>query len=204
MLLNRRTSGQLQMTKKILVVDLEATCSDDGSITSEEMEIIEIGACWATESGVVLQRFQHFVRPLQRPILTPFCTSLTGISQQDVDSAPLFPVAAQALRDFVAETSSLDPVWISWGAHDFKQMQRDSERHGIASPLTIPHQNAKRLFAKAQRIGKEVGMAKACALAKIEMEGQHHRGLDDAVNIAKLMPWILGGAHLGVPNVPVL
>jgi len=64
--------------EKILVVDLEATCSDDGSIAPEEMEIIEIGACWATESGVVLQRFQHFVRPLQRPILTPFCKSLTG------------------------------------------------------------------------------------------------------------------------------
>jgi len=48
------------MMKRFLVVDLEATCSDDGSILPEDMEIIEIGACWATESGVVLQRFQHF------------------------------------------------------------------------------------------------------------------------------------------------
>ncbi|MES8989501.1 exonuclease, partial [Cutibacterium acnes] len=58
---------------KSLVVDLEATCADDGSIAPEDMEIIEIGAGWATESGVVLERFQHLVRPLVRPILTPFC-----------------------------------------------------------------------------------------------------------------------------------
>ncbi|MFX7784467.1 hypothetical protein ABTJ92_19795, partial [Acinetobacter baumannii] len=69
-------------------------------------------------------------------------------------------------------------------------------RHGIAMPLTMPHQNAKRLFAKAQRIGKEVGMVRACALAGIRREGQHHRGLDDAVNSAKLMPWVLGHATL--------
>lgn len=192
------------MAKQILVVDLEATCSDDGSISSEEMEIIEIGACWTTESGVALQRFQHFVRPLQRPKLTAFCTSLTGITQQDVDQAPLFAVAAQALRAFVAETSSPDAIWMSWGAYDFKQMLRDSERHDIVSPLNIPHRNAKRMFAKEQRIGKEVGMAKACELAKISMEGQHHRGLDDAINIAKLMPWILGAIHLGGPRPSVL
>ncbi len=33
------------MPSRILVVDLEATCSEDGSISVEEMEIIEIGAC---------------------------------------------------------------------------------------------------------------------------------------------------------------
>lgn len=185
------------MTKRFLVVDLEATCSDDGTITSEEMEIIEIGACWATETGDVLRRFQHLVKPLERPILTPFCMSLTGISQQDVDQAPLFPVAAKALAEFVAEMHTPDAIWMSWGAYDFKQMTRDAARHDVVSPFTMPHQNAKRMFAKAQRIGKEVGMAKACSLANIGMEGKHHRGLDDAVNIARLMPWILGDARLG-------
>jgi inhibitor of KinA sporulation pathway (predicted exonuclease) len=60
---------------------------------------------------------------------------------------------------------STDTVWMSWGNYDHKQLTRDAQRHGIAMPLTMPHQNAKRLFAKAQRIGKEVGMVRACALA---------------------------------------
>lgn len=181
---------------RILVVDLEATCSDDGSIAPEEMEIIEIGACWATESGVVLERFQHLVRPLTRPILTPFCKQLIGITQEEVDRAPLFPVAARALQAFVNDVAPTDTVWMSWGNYDHKQLARDAQRHGIVMPLVMPHQNAKRLFAKAQRIGKEVGMVRACALAGVSLEGQHHRGLDDAVNIAKLMPWVLGHATL--------
>lgn len=184
------------MEKRFLVVDLEATCSDDGSIAPEEMEIIEVGACWATESGVVLERFQHLVRPLARPILTPFCKQLIGITQEEVDQAPLFPVAARALQAFVNEVASKDTVWMSWGNYDHKQLTRDAQRHGITMPLLIPHQNAKRLFAKAQRIGKEVGMIRACALTGIALEGQHHRGLDDAVNIARLMPWVLGHATL--------
>lgn len=39
-------------------------------------------------------------------------------------------------------------------------------------PIALPRQNLKRLFAKAQRIGKEVGMAKACALAGLTLEGE--------------------------------
>ena len=184
------------MEKRFLVVDLEATCSDDGSIPPEEMEIIEIGACWATEGGVVLERFQHLVRPLARPILTPFCKQLIGITQEEVDHAPLFPVAAQALQAFINDMVSPDTVWMSWGNYDHKQLTRDAQRHGIAMPLTMPHQNAKRLFAKAQRIGKEVGMVRACALSGISREGKQHRGLDDAINIARLMPWVLGHATL--------
>ncbi|MDT0358628.1 exonuclease domain-containing protein [Herbaspirillum huttiense F1] len=64
------------------------------------MKIIEIGACWTNDSGEILDRFQHFVKLLHRPKLTEFCTKLTGIIQYDVDQAPLFPVAAKALREF--------------------------------------------------------------------------------------------------------
>ena len=35
-------------------------------------------------------------------------------------------------------------------------------------------------------------MAKALDLAGIKLEGIHHRGIDDAKNIARLMPYILG------------
>jgi inhibitor of KinA sporulation pathway (predicted exonuclease) len=66
----------------ILVVDLEATCSDDGSIDREAMEIIEVGACWATREGLVLKQFQSFVRPSTNPLLTSFCTGLTHIQQK--------------------------------------------------------------------------------------------------------------------------
>lgn len=174
----------------ILVVDLEATCSD--ADPAFDMETIEIGACWIGADGLVLDRFRSFVRPVVNPQLTAFCTSLIGIRQADVDSAPLFPVAADALRAFVEKHQQAGSVWMSWGAYDRKQFERDSARHGVSAPIALPHENAKCLFAKAQRIGKEVGMVKACELVGLTLGGTHHRALDDALNIARLLPWALG------------
>ncbi|SCU98814.1 3'-5' Exonuclease [Cupriavidus necator] len=178
------------MKVPILVVDLEATCSDD--MASWDMETTEIGACFVGPDGAVLASFQSFVRPVVNPTLTAFCTDLTGISQTDVNSAPLFPVAAEMLRQFVERHQMPGSSWASWGAFDRKQLERDSARHGIAEPIALPHLNAKRMFAKANNVGKEVGMRKACELAGLALEGTHHRALDDARNVARLLPWAFG------------
>lgn len=184
------------MQQLYLIVDLEATCSDDGSIPAEEMETIEIGACWATRDGTIIDQFQAFVRPLVNSVLTPFCTKLTGISQADVDSADSFPSAAVALSEFVSKRLSSNSIWMSWGMYDRRQITRECVTLAIRDPLPFAHQNAKRLFAKAQKIGKEVGMTRACALAQLELNGVHHRALDDSINIAKLLPWILADKTL--------
>ncbi|MGG5543205.1 exonuclease domain-containing protein [Burkholderia vietnamiensis] len=174
----------------ILVVDLEATC--DENVPSFEMEAIEMGAVWIAADGAVLDRFQSFVRPVVNPTLTPFCKQLTGITQADVDAAPLFPVAADELRAFVAKHQQAGSVFMSWGSWDSRQLQRDSARHSVAMPIALPHQNAKALFAKKRRIGKQVGMAKACELVGLALAGTHHRALDDALNVARLLPWVRG------------
>ncbi|WP_412548948.1 3'-5' exonuclease [Ralstonia pseudosolanacearum] len=173
----------------ILVVDLEATC--DQNAPAFDMETIEVGAVWVAADGAVLDRFQAFARPVVNPTLAPFCSTLTGIHQSDVDSAPPFPAMAETLRAFVARHRQPGSTWASWGAWDHKQLERDSMRHGITPPIDLPHVNAKRLFSKARRIGKEVGMAKACELVGLQIEGTHHRALDDALNVARLLLWVL-------------
>jgi inhibitor of KinA sporulation pathway (predicted exonuclease) len=184
------------LATRILVIDLEATCSDDGTIPAEQMETIEIGACWIDQDGAVLDRFQSFVRPIMNPQLTEFCVRLLGIEQEIVDKAPTFEAAAWLLHQFVERYKTEESFWTSWGAYDNKQISRDSARHGITEPIGLQHQNAKRMFAKAQRIGKEVGMAKACELTRLGLEGTHHRALDDALNVARLLPWVLGQRYL--------
>src|SRR5258707_15625193 len=99
--INRTEHGTRHHFTPVLVIDLEATCEEYDP--AFDMETIEIGACWIAADGSVLDRFQSFVRPVVNPTLTPFCTQLTGITQADVDAAPLFPVAADALRGFVAK-----------------------------------------------------------------------------------------------------
>ena len=48
----------------VLVIDLEATCDDADGLPASDMEIIEIGAVWATAEGSVLDTFQALVRPV--------------------------------------------------------------------------------------------------------------------------------------------
>ena len=180
-------SAPLAARAAILVVDLEATCSDTDP--AFDMETIEIGACWVGVDGLVLDRFQSFVRPVVNPQLTAFCTSLIGIRQADIDSAPLFPDAAAALRDFVSQHQQPGSVWASWGAYDARQIDIDCARHGVENPLADwGHINLKKEFARVQKI-KRVGMKMALSIVGLPLEGKHHSGIDDARNIARLMPF---------------
>lgn len=176
----------------ILVIDLEASCDDGDQLSGDEMEMIEVGAVWATLDGRILAEFQALVRPVLHPRLTPFCCQLTGITQADVDGAPLFPEVAARLASFAQLHQVEGAIWASWGKYDAKQLERDCARHGIENPLArFEHINLKRQFAKARRI-KEVGMARALQMVGLPLNGSHHRGLDDARNIAKLLPFATG------------
>jgi len=185
------TAAELLTNAPVLVIDLEATCDEGDGLPTMDMEIIEIGAVWATVEGSVLDTFQALVRPVVRPHLTPFCRQLTNIQQADVDGAELFPAVAARLASFAQRHQAPGATWGSWGQFDFKQLARDCERHGVQNPLAaFEHVNLKRRFAKARKI-KEVGMARALQMVGLPLDGAHHRGLDDARNITKLLPWSL-------------
>jgi inhibitor of KinA sporulation pathway (predicted exonuclease) len=47
--------------------------------------------------------------------------------------------------------------------------------------------NAKLAFTEARGLRKRPGMAQALAIAGLPLEGRHHRGEDDAWNIAALI-----------------
>ena len=180
----------LQHYNYYLVVDLEATCCDRRNIRKEEMEIIEIGAVMVhSESLSIVDEFQSFIKPIRHPILTEFCKSLTSISQAQVDGAPTYPEAIALLKNWLSGYSN--GVFGSWGDFDRQQFQQDSNFHKVPFPIAYPHVNLKQLFSQKQGLRKSHGMAKALTLAGLPLEGTHHRGIDDARNIAKLLPYIL-------------
>jgi 3'-5' exoribonuclease 1 len=176
-----------------LVIDLEATCCDLKSIPGNEMEIIEIGAVMVNAKDLeIVSEFQTFIKPVRHPILTSFCTELTSITQNLVDRAPNFEEAIANLRDWLSGYHNV--VFCSWGDYDRKQFILDSTYHRIELPYPIPtrHLNLKQLFTENQGLNKRMGMKWALELAGIELTGTHHRGIDDARNIAKLVPYSLG------------
>jgi len=191
--------SELKAVKHYLVIDLEAT-TDDGpdeerAVPRDEMETIEIGAVLVRASTLEVEdEFQTFERPVRHPTLTSFCTELTGIKQEMVADAPTFPEAMEALRQAML-VGRWGVVWNSWGLFDDTQLRRDCTFHGIE--YTMPeHMNLKNVFSAAQGRRKRYGMSKALRLCGLPLEGAHHRALDDAKNIARLLPWIVGGKRL--------
>ncbi|OCQ90015.1 exonuclease [Nostoc sp. MBR 210] len=174
----------------LLVLDLEATCCDQGTIKRYEMEIIEIGAVMVEAQTLkIIDEFQTFIKPVRYPTLTEFCKSLTSITQTQVEQAPEYPEAIAMLQKWLSNYPNA--VFGSWGDYDRNQFKQDSKFHNLPFPIAYPHVNLKQQFSDSQGLSKRYGMAEALQLVNIELNGTHHRGIDDARNIAKLLPWIL-------------
>jgi 3'-5' exoribonuclease 1 len=178
-----------------VVIDVEATCDDAGSVPRNETEIIEIGAVLVAAATLQpVDEFQAFVRPVRHPRLTPFCTRLTSIAQAEVDAAAGFPEVFRDLCRWIY-THPAPHVFCSWGDYDKGQFERDCAFHGLPYELPHRHVNLKRAFSEQLGIPKKLGMAQALEHAGIPLAGTHHRGIDDARNIARLLPFALGQAR---------
>jgi inhibitor of KinA sporulation pathway (predicted exonuclease) len=180
---------KLKQPDYYLVIDLEATCDNKNTVPKSQMEIIEIGAVLADADTLEpIDELQTFVRPVRHPKLTPFCTELTSITQDMVADAPLFPAAIAALRGFIGEKSVL---FCSWGNYDKNQFEQDARHHRVSLPFRNQHLNLKEAFSAANGSRRKFGMAGALRRVGITLEGTHHRGIDDARNIARLLPYCL-------------
>ena len=155
----------------ILVVDLEATCwaagTPEGAAQSiQSMEIIEIGCVLTNRLGTVLDTRSFIVRPERQPILSAFCIALTQITQAMVDNAPPLKEAIDQMNAWLESTETV----AIWGS--------------------LPHLNLKKRWRRTTRQRKKTSLAHALAHHELEFDGQPHRGVDDARNIARLLPFL--------------
>lgn len=171
-----------------VIVDLEATCWETNQ-TRERMEIIEIGAVFLeSSSSEPVREFAKFVKPIAEPTLSDFCKNLTSIRQEQVDEADYF---YQVFPEFVEWIDGEPFKLCSWGAYDLNQFRIDCARHKLEFPATFnAHINLKAEFARVTK-QKRCGMTAALKILGFELEGTHHRGIDDARNIAKIARVIL-------------
>lgn len=178
-----------KLLDKILVVDVEATCWEGATPAGMENEIIEIGICLLdVQTGEITDNRGIIVVP-ERSTLSIFCTQLTTITPELVATEGIsFKEACTILKK---EYNSQSRAWASYGAYDQKQFTRQCSALNIGHPFGPSHINVKTLFALQKRIAHEIGMAGALDILNIPLEGTHHRGVDDARNIAKILREIL-------------
>uniref|UniRef100_A0A7S1FAB9 Exonuclease domain-containing protein n=1 Tax=Noctiluca scintillans TaxID=2966 RepID=A0A7S1FAB9_NOCSC len=187
------------------VVDFECTC-DQGEWPAHE--IIEFPAVFVNaRTRKVDMEFHRYVRCAENPRLTPFCTELTGITQEDVDSAERLPVVLQQFQEFLdshglvtrrRERSPSRPLFVictdgPWDIRKFLRPEAGRKR------LHLEHcwnrwVDVRRTFET--RRGLRCGVVPMLQHMGLAFEGREHSGLDDARNIARILIVLLESGHL--------
>jgi len=183
----------------ILVVDVESTCWEGPPPTGEDNEIIEIGLCLLdVATGERKDRDSILVRP-ERSRVSEYCTKLTTLTQAQVDQGISFAGACNLLKE---KYGSDQRLWASYGDYDRQMFDRQCHERGVPYPFGKGHLNVKSLFAITCGLPHEMGLSRALKYLGLELEGAHHRGGDDAWNVAAILSKILLAARAGLPAKP--
>ncbi|GLB35330.1 putative exonuclease [Lyophyllum shimeji] len=231
-----------QPYEAFLVLDVEATCQQ-GTDFSFPNEIIEFPVClmrWkdrlddhrASQLEVV-EEFRSFVKPTWQPVLSQFCTELTGITQEQVDSAPLFPAVLASFQKFMIKHGLIDGetgerlvrfCWCSDGPFDVRDfvvkqcfiskipmpgwIQGDvlDVRTAVLDWLHSQEPPKAPIAGKAFEVPRRRSLnipAQLKALGLPRFEGRQHSGIDDTRNIAKVVAELARRGVSLYPNTAV-
>lgn len=169
---------------QVLVIDVESTCWQGHPPPGQITEIIEIGLCVVDVASLErIERRCLMVRP-QRSTVSAFCTELTSITPEMAEAGMTL---AEAVDILVAEYRSDERLFGSWGDYDRNQFRRNCDAYRLRYPFGPTHLNIKNLFSIGLGIRQELGIDAALERLGLPMEGTHHRGVDDAWNIANLL-----------------
>ncbi|MPC17380.1 ERI1 exoribonuclease 2 [Portunus trituberculatus] len=184
----------------LVVLDFESTCWE-GKWNAPEQEIIEFPAVLLNlQSGEVISEFQQYVMPMEQPVLSPFCTSLTGITQEQVDagvplgtSIYLFSKWLQSLCEqhklsFCAAVPGNRATFATWSDWDLEIcLQRECTRKRIRKPEFFNQWADVKLLYKKFYQRKPKGLAGALQDLGLTFQGREHSGISDARNTATLI-----------------
>ncbi|XP_040001313.1 ERI1 exoribonuclease 2 [Xiphias gladius] len=195
-----------QIFSYLIVIDFESTCWREKNNYSQE--IIEFPAVLLnTSSGEVESEFHTYVQPQEHPILSEFCTELTGITQMQVEAGIPLQICLSRfcrwLQNLQLERGVVFPnrqqkcsasspsqklcTFLTWSDWDLGVcLQYECKRKQLHKPDVlnswIDLRSTYRLFYNR----KPKGLNGALQDLGIQFSGREHSGLDDSRNTAQL------------------
>ncbi|KAL4437325.1 hypothetical protein ABPG75_004464 [Micractinium tetrahymenae] len=194
-----------QLFDYLLVLDIEATCDRDKAAQLLPQEIIEL-SCVIVDTAACSVRpgsWQCYVKPDQHPVLTEFCTELTGITQAQVDAGVPLKTALEQLdawlreQGLIGQGKTFSPLtWRDW---DLKvMMASECKWRKIEQPKYLRRwiDLSAVWFKHSTKRGNLRASVEAAGLA---WQGRAHSAIDDAFNTARLAVKLMqGGLILGI------
>ncbi|NXI68270.1 ERI2 exoribonuclease, partial [Anseranas semipalmata] len=188
----------------LVVVDFEATCWRDARRRSPE--IIEFPAVLLNAStGEIESEFHTYVQPQEHPVLSEFCTELTGITQNQVDEGVPLNICLSQFLKWIQKiqkekkilfssdtpsnsTSEAKPcTFVTWTDWDLGVcLQYECKRKQLRKPDILNSWIDLKATYRAFYNRKPKGLNGALQDLGMAFAGREHSGLDDSRNTARL------------------
>jgi 3'-5' exoribonuclease 1 len=170
-----------------IIIDFECTCWEDRSFALNE--IIEFPAIVMNSKTLQVEfEFHRYVRPIEHPILSDFCTELTGIEQDDIKFADTLDTVLDDFTEFLTLHKIHNFTMCTDGPWDFaKFLHPETKRKEIEYPEWGKHWiDLRRRFQRSFRLDKWQNVDRMLKMLGMEFQGRPHSGIDDARNIARI------------------
>ncbi|XP_066496570.1 ERI1 exoribonuclease 2 isoform X2 [Tiliqua scincoides] len=188
----------------LVVLDFESTCWSGGG--RRPQEIIEFPAVLLNASdGEIEAEFHAYVQPQEQPVLSEFCTALTGIKQSQVDEGVPLHICLSQFSKWIQKIQkekkiifhSVPPscaaaegklcTFVTWSDWDLGVcLHYECKRKQLRKPDVLNSWIDLRATYKLFYSRKPQGLTGALRDVGILFAGREHSGLDDSRNTARL------------------
>lgn len=126
------------MKKYICFMDFEYTTTGDKKRDSDNgVEVISMAGVVVNEKLETVDEFYKIVRPIKNVVIHPYCTELTGITQEMVDSADFFGRVADDFMEFIEEYEDCELSTYVWGDYDEYALEKTFDITRYSGDFTI-------------------------------------------------------------------
>jgi inhibitor of KinA sporulation pathway (predicted exonuclease) len=196
--------------RHLVVLDFEWTC-DNRKPVHPRAEIIEFSCVLVStlpRPATIVAQFQQYVKPEHNPILTKFCTELTGITTRMIDDVGVpLKTAIARFHTWLEDHNSIEKSRIE-SLSSSSDRPRQREKFVICTwsdadlGMTLPRQmealglcrtpwfdrwiNLKLSFASVYKKSSS-GLKNCVESIGLTFEGRAHSGLVDSINTAHIV-----------------
>ena len=175
--------------KRYIVIDLEM-CELVGKERKDAKglseEVIQIGAVMLDEKFNCISEFSSLVKPIYASISEEI-SSLTGITNENVENADIFTVA---FRKFYTWVGNDDITTLCWSDSDYKQLWDEiyvkAKNHDEYRLFLKTFVDLQDIFGRILSSESAISLDVALKFCHLKFKGQRHTARADAFNTARI------------------
>ncbi|EFC50864.1 exonuclease family protein [Naegleria gruberi] len=188
----------------LVIIDFEATCDNGVNpvITRDNQEMIEFPfVVFDLASMEVIHKERYYVKPTWSDKLTPFCTQLTGITDEILEKEGIsLSNAIQNFHNYVKKTFTDGKTFciLTDSEWDIKGLLiKEATTKGISFDSYFrTFYDLRKEYSKCYPYAFVRGLKSMVDQSGLSFVGQHHSGLCDCLTISEIVKRMIYDGHI--------